>query len=326
MSRKSNPGRLLTTTIVAAAIAAGVATLALTAAPVLAATPALAERTVQTHSTTVDGLKVFYREAGNRKAPVIVLLHGFPSSSHMYRDLIPLLADRYHVIAPDYIGFGYSAAPAATEYHYTFDKLAQSVQGLLDQLGVRDAVYYMQDYGGPVGMRLVTAHPERVKGLVIQNSNAYMVGVGQPLIDGFLPLWKERNAATEGAARGFLKAETTQFQYTHGARNPAALNPDAWTLDQALLDRPGNDAIQLDLFVDYQHNVALYDGWHAYFRQQQPKTLIFWGKGDPLFVVAGAQAYLQDLPKAKLVLLDGGQFALEEHAAHVATLIKKNFR
>ena len=307
------------------ALLTGAATLYTTLSATAAAGPAnVAE--VHARTAVVDGQKVFFREAGDPKAPVIVLLHGFPSSSHMYRELIPRLADRFHVVAPDYVGFGYSAAPAPGDYSYTFDNLAKTTQGLLDQIGVRDAVYYMQDYGGPVGLRLATAHPERVKGLVIQNSNAYLAGVGKPLTDVFLPLWKERNATTEAPARNLLKAETTQFQYTHGARDAAALNPDAWTHDQALLDRPGNDAIQLALFVDYQNNVALYDSWHKYFRKQQPKTLIAWAKGDPLFVAADAEAYKKDLPKAQLVWLDGGHFALEEHAAEVAALIKQSFR
>ena len=281
---------------------------------------------VHARNAVVGGHKVFYREAGNPKAPAIVLLHGFPSSSHMYRDLIPRLADRFHVIAPDYVGFGHSAAPTPAEYSYTFDNLAKTVQGLLDQIGVRDTILYMQDYGGPIGLRLAAAHPERVKGLVIQNANTYIEGVGKPVADVFLPLWKERNATTEAAARGFLKPETTRFQYMHGARDAATLNPDAWTHDQALLDRPGNDSIQLALFVDYQNNVGLFDAWHTYFRKYQPKTLIAWGKGDPLFVPAGAQAYMTDLPKARLVWLDSGHFALEETAPEVAALIKQYFR
>ena len=297
---------------------------------VIPMTTAAAEPTAvpQVHARTavVGGHKVFYREAGSPKAPAIVLLHGFPSSSHMYRDLVPRLADRFRVIAPDYIGFGYSAAPTPAEYSYTFDNLAKTVQGMLDQIGIRDAVLYMQDYGGPIGLRLAAARPERVKGLVIQNANAYMEGVGKPVADVFLPLWKERNATTEAAARGFLKPETTKFQYTHGARNAASLNPDAWTHDQALLDRPGNDAIQLALFIDYQKNLGLYDSWHAYFRKHRPRTLIVWGKGDPLFVPAGAEAYKRDLPQARLVWLDGGHFALEENAAKVAALIKQSFR
>lgn len=294
--------------------------------PTATASETMSTTEVHFRTATVDGQKVFYREAGNPKAPAIVLLHGFPSSSHMYRDLIPRLADRFHVVAPDYIGFGYSAAPSPADYRYTFDNLAGTTQGLLDQIGIRDAVYYMHDYGSPIGLRLATAHPERVKGFVIQNANAYLEGVGKPVADVFLPLWKERNPTTEAAARGFLKPETTQFQYTFGARNAAALNPDTWTLDQALLDRKGNDAIQLALFIDYQNNVALYDTWHAYLRQHQPKTLIVWGKGDPLFVPAGAEAYKKDLPNAQLVWLEGGHFALEENAAEIAAFIKKTFR
>jgi pimeloyl-ACP methyl ester carboxylesterase len=274
---------------------------------------------------TVDGHNVFFREAGRKGAPALVLLHGFPSSSHMYRDLIPLLADRFHVIAPDYVGFGYSDAPAPSEFTYTFDNLAKVTQDLLDQLHLGHYVLYMQDYGGPIGFRLATAHPERVTGLVVQNANAYLEGVGKPVADVFLPFWKERNAETEAAARGFLKSETTKFQYTAGAKNPNSLNPDAWTLDQSLLDRPGNDAIQLALFQDYQTNVALYEAWHAYFRQHQPKTLIVWGKNDPLFVAPGAEAYRKDLPKAELVWLDGGHFALEEYASEVARQVKRVF-
>lgn len=277
------------------------------------------------HTAEVDGRKVFYREAGNSKAPAIVLLHGFPSSSHMYRDLIPVLAGKFHVIAPDMIGFGYSDAPSPAEFTYSFDKLASVTQGLLDKLGVKSYGLYMQDYGGPVGLRLATAHPERVTGLVIQNANAYMDGIGKPLADVFLPFWNERNVTTEAAARAFLTLATTKFQYTAGARNPAGLNPDAWTHDQALLDRPGNADIQLTLFQDYQSNVALYDTWHDYFRRHQPRTLIVWGKNDPLFIAPGAEAFKRDMPKAKLVWLDGGHFALEENVPTVATEIIRLF-
>lgn len=278
------------------------------------------------HTTQVDGRTVFYREAGNRKAQTIVLLHGFPSSSHMYRDLIPALAGKFHVIAPDMIGFGYSDAPPPSEFSYSFDSLAAVTQGLLDKLGVTSYGLYMQDYGGPVGLRLATAHPERVTGLVIQNANAYMDGIGKPLADVFLPFWNQRNATTEAAARAFLTPATTRFQYTAGARNPAGLNPDAWTHDQALLDRPGNADIQLTLFQDYQSNVALYDAWHDYFRRHQPPTLIVWGRNDPLFIAPGAEAFKRDLPKAKLVWLEGGHFALEENVPAVAAEIIALFR
>lgn len=273
---------------------------------------------ISNHTVDVGGHKVFYREAGDPKAPALVLLHGFPTSSHMFRDLIPALAGKFHVIAPDMIGFGYSDMPTVSEFTYSFDNLAAVTQGLLDQLGLSRYGLYMQDYGGPVGMRLASAHPERVSSLIIQNSNAYMDGIGKPLADAFLPYWKEQTPESEAGVRAFLKPETTRFQYTAGAKHPDALNPDAWTLDQALLDRPGNDAIQLALFKDYQSNVGLYETWHAYFRQHQPKTLILWGKNDPLFIAPGAEAYLRDLPKAKLVWLDGGHFALEENVPTVA--------
>ncbi len=270
----------------------------------------------------VNGLRTFYRAAGNPANPVIVLLHGFPSSSHMFRDLIPLLADRYRVIAPDYVGFGHTAAPTVEQFDYRFDSLAAHVQALLDQLEVRDAIFYMQDYGGPVGMRLVTAHPERVKGLVIQNANAYMEGLTPAVAAVFMPLWEKGD---ETGARAMLLAETTQFQYSAGARNPAGLNPDAWTHDQRSLDGEAAAARQMALFKDYATNVPLYDTWHAYFRQHQPKTLVAWGKGDPFFGVPGAEAYRRDLKDIRVELLDSGHFALEEDAARVAELIKQTF-
>lgn len=271
---------------------------------------------------TVGGLRVFYREAGDPSLPPLVLLHGYPSSSHMYRDLIPLLADRFHVIAPDYIGFGHSAAPDVADFDYTFDNLAAHVQALLDALGVRRAVFYMQDYGGPVGLRLASDRPAQVAGLVVQNANAYMEGVSQAAADVFMPLWQQGD---EAGARRMLLAETTQFQYTAGARDAASLSPDAWVHDQALLDRPGSAERHLALFRDYQTNVASYDAWHAYFRQHQPRSLVVWGQGDPFFTVAGAQAFGRDLEDLELHLLDGGHFALEEHAAEVAALIKRRF-
>jgi pimeloyl-ACP methyl ester carboxylesterase/ketosteroid isomerase-like protein len=279
-----------------------------------------------THRTVeVDGLKVFVREAGDKSAPAIVLLHGYPSSSHMFRDLVPLLADRFRVIAPDMIGYGHSDAPSVDEFRYTFDNLAHVTRRVLEKLEVTSYVLYVHDFGGPVGMRLAMANPERVRGLVVQNANAYMEGVSEAVANLFLPLWKEQNATTIGAARGFLTAEATKMQYTAGAHDASKLNPDAWTHDQALLDRPGVAEAQLALFVDYQTNVAAYDAWHAYFRKEQPRTLVVWGKNDPFFLVPGAEAYLRDLRDAELVLLDGGHFALEEHAATVAAHIKRTF-
>jgi pimeloyl-ACP methyl ester carboxylesterase len=277
------------------------------------------------HSAIVSGREIFYREAGDPTSPSILLLHGFPTSSHMYRDLIPLLADQFHVIAPDYVGFGQSEAPSATEFEYSFDSLTAHVAGLIDHLGLKSYILYMQDYGGPVGFRLFTQHPDRVDGFVIQNANAYLEGVGELPKQVFLPLWSKRDATTEAAARGFLAAETTQFQYQVGAKEPKAISPDNWTIDQALLDRPGTDLYQLDLLEDYKSNVALYDHWHAAFRQYQPQTLIVWGKNDPFFVPAGAEAFLHDLPQARLVWLDAGHFVLDENAASVAAAIKTQF-
>ncbi len=274
---------------------------------------------------TVNGHKIFYREAGNPAAPTIILLHGFPSSSFMYRDLIPALADKFHVVAPDYIGFGQSDAPSANEFAYTVDSLTAHVTGLIDQLGLKSYVLYMQDYGGPIGFRIFTQRPDQVKGLIVQNANAYLAGVGDMPRQIFLPLWDHRNAETEAAARGFLAAPTTQFQYTVGARHPEAINPDNWTHDQALLDRPGTDAYQLNLLEDYKTNVGLYDSWHAAFRAHHPKTLIIWGKADPFFVPAGAEAFKADLPDAKLVWLDAGHFVLDENTPQVAAEIKSMF-
>jgi pimeloyl-ACP methyl ester carboxylesterase/ketosteroid isomerase-like protein len=254
-----------------------------------------------------------------------VLLHGFPASSHMFRELIPLLADSFRVIAPDLIGYGHSSAPPVGQFAYTFDNLAAITRKVLARLEVDSYILYLHDFGGPVGLRLAVAEPERVRGLVVQNANAYMEGVSEAVAGLFMPLWQQRTPMTEAAARGFMTAEATRMQYTAGARAPLALDPDAWTLDQALLDRPGVADAQLELFVDYQHNVAAYDAWHAYFRARQPKTLVVWGRNDPFFVAAGAEAFRRDLPQADIVLLDGGHFALEEYAPEIAGHIQRVF-
>ncbi|MEQ1548902.1 MAG: alpha/beta hydrolase [Chakrabartia sp.] len=309
------------------------ATLFSAPAPILAATPHSQKATAMKeshsattyHHATINGRKVFYRAAGNPAAPTIILLHGFPSSSHMYRDLIPALADKFHVIAPDYIGFGQSDAPAANEFDYTFDNLTTHITGLIDHLGLKSYVLYMQDYGGPVGFRIFTARPSQVKGLIVQNANAYLEGVGDMPKQIFLPLWEKRNEVTEAAARTFLAAGTTQFQYTAGAKNPDAINPDNWVHDQALLDRPGTDAYHLNLLENYKTNVGAYDGWHAAFRTHKPKTLVIWGKNDPFFIPAGAEAFKRDLPEAKLIWLDAGHFVLDENTPEVARAIKAMF-
>jgi pimeloyl-ACP methyl ester carboxylesterase len=270
----------------------------------------------------VNGYKMFYREAGDRSAPTIVLLHGFPSSSHMYRDLIPKLADQLHVIAPDYIGFGYSDAPKAGDFSYTFDNLAAHVEALLlSVIGLKKFSIYVQDYGAPVGYRIAARHPEAIEAIVVQNGNAYVEGIGSGF-DAMKPFWAKRNAETEKPVRALLTLETTAFQYTHGAKNSKQISPDNWTFDQIFLDRPGNAAVQLDLLYDYQSNLGHYDRWHEYFRKNHPPMIILWGKNDPFFTVEGAQAYQRDLPKAELILLDTGHFALEEEGDFIAQRIK----
>ncbi len=270
----------------------------------------------------VDGVDVFYREAGPADAPTIALLHGFPSSSHMYRELIPLLADRFHLVAPDYPGFGHSAAPAPADFAYTFDHLADVMDRFLADLGLDRYSLYMQDYGGPVGLRLAARHPERIATLIVQNANAYAEGISAAF-DPLQPFWADRTPDTERPARALLTRDTTVFQYTHGARRPEAVSPDAWTVDQHFLDRTGNDAIQLDLLHDYPSNLALYPAWHAYLQAHQPPTLIVWGRNDPFFTVPGAEAFRRDLPDADLHLLDTGHFALEEDHATIAAHIRR---
>ena len=269
----------------------------------------------------VQGLNLFYREAGPVDAPAVVLLHGFPSSSHMYRNLIPVLATRYHVIAPDYPGFGYSDAPKAEEFEYTFDHLAKIVELFLEQKGIAKYSIYIQDYGSPVGFRLATAHPERVQAIISQNGTAYDEGLSAFWGEYLMPYWKERNAETEGKMRGLLSLEATKMQYLTGVRDAQQVSPDAWQHDQALLDRAGNQEIQLDLFYDYRNNLSLYPVWHEYLRTKQPPVLLAWGKNDQIFIEPGARAFLRDQPEAELHLLDTGHFALEEDAETIGKLM-----
>jgi pimeloyl-ACP methyl ester carboxylesterase len=274
------------------------------------------------HHANVRGRKLFYREAGSTHSPVIVLLHGFPSSSHMFRDLIPQLSARFHVIAPDYVGFGYSDAPEVEDFEYTFNNLAEHVEDLLfKSLGLRQFSIYVQDYGAPVGYRIASKHPEAIQSIVVQNGNAYVEGIGSAF-DPMKPFWANRNSETEKPVRDLLTKEMTMFQYTHGVTDGERISPDSYTVDQFFLDRPGNAAIQLDLLYNYQSNVALYDRWHEYFRQRQPRMLILWGKNDPFFTVEGAKAYQRDLPKAELHLIDTGHFALEDSNAFIAERIR----
>jgi pimeloyl-ACP methyl ester carboxylesterase len=270
----------------------------------------------------VEGLKIFYREAGPKDAPTIVLLHGFPSSSHMFRNLIPALSDKYHVVAPDYPGYGYSDAPSPEQYSYTFDHLADTVDHFLEQKGITKYSIYIQDYGSPVGFRLATRHPERIQAIISQNGNAYDEGLAPFWAEFLYPYWKNPNATTEAKVRGLLTIDTTKFQYSQGFRNLDDVSPDAYYHDQAGLDRPGNDKIQLALFYDYRNNPPLYPSWHEYLRKYQPPVLAAWGKNDPIFLPAGAEGFAKDDPKTELHLLDTGHFALEEDGALIAQLIR----
>jgi len=275
------------------------------------------------HHANVRGRKLFYREAGSNNSPTIVLLHGFPSSSHMFRDLIPQLSDEFHVIAPDYLGFGYSDAPSVQEFEYTFDNLAAHVEDLLfENLGLKQLSIYVQDYGAPVGYRIASKHPDTIKSIVVQNGNAYQEGIGGAF-DPMKPFWANRNSETERPVRDLLTKEMTIFQYTHGVADHDRISPDSYTVDQFFLDRPGNAAIQLNLLYNYQSNVALYDSWHEYFRNRQPRMLILWGKNDPFFTVEGAKAYQRDIPSAELHLIDTGHFAQEDFSGLIAERMRK---
>jgi pimeloyl-ACP methyl ester carboxylesterase len=277
---------------------------------------------VEYRTADVDGLKIFYREVGPTDAPTILLLHGFPTSSHMFRDLLPRLAETYHVVAPDYPGYGYSDAPPVGAFDYSFETLADVVEAFTEKLGLEKYSLYMQDFGGPVGMRLATRHPERIEALIVQNAVAHEEGLSR---EGFAParvFWANRNAETEAPMRDYLRLDATKFQYLHGAGDPARVSPDAWTFDQALLDRPGNAEVQLALLYDYKNNPPNYPKWQAYLREHQPPTLIVWGRNDPFFTVAGAEGFKREVPSAELHFFDSGHFMLEEHAAEVAGLIE----
>ncbi|GAB2874094.1 hypothetical protein GCM10027093_07000 [Paraburkholderia jirisanensis] len=270
---------------------------------------------------TGTALNIFYRDAGAKDAPAVLLLHGFPTSSHQYRGLISRLADKYRVIAPDLPGFGFSDAPAAQTFGYTFDHLAEVIESFTDTIGLNRYALYVFDYGAPVGLRLAAARPERVTALISQNGNAYEEG----LSDGWNPIrayWQAPTQQNRDNLRAFLKAETTSFQYTHGEADTSLIAPESYTLDQHFLDRPGSDDIQLDLFGDYKANVAAYPQFHEYFRTHRPPTLAVWGKHDPFFLPAGADAYRRDLPDAEIHFVDAGHFPLETHLDQVARIIR----
>ncbi|NNH41978.1 alpha/beta hydrolase [Rhizobium laguerreae] len=290
------------------------------AAKKVAATHKLVVPQVTYHTVDVDGTKVFYREAGPADAPVVLLLHGFPTSSHMFRNLIPILADKYHVIAPDYPGFGQSDAPDHTKFAYTFQHYADIVDSLLGKLDVKQYSMYVMDYGAPVGYRLALKHPDRVSALIVQNGNAYEEGLKE-FWDPIKVYWKSDTPANREALSVLVAPETTKFQYTDGMSDIVHIDPDNWGHDQPLLDRPGNKDIQLDLFHDYGTNVPLYPKFQEFFRNQKPPTLIVWGKNDKIFPADGASPYLRDLPHAEMHLLDTGHFALEDKLPEMAPLI-----
>jgi pimeloyl-ACP methyl ester carboxylesterase len=278
---------------------------------------------VVTHHRTssVDGIKIFYREAGPKDAPVVLLLHGFPTSSHMFRNLIPELADRYHVIAPDYPGYGQSDMPDRSTFAYTFDRYGELVDGLLDQLGVKRFAMYVMDYGAPVGWRLALKHPERISALIVQNGNAYNEGLKE-FWDPIKAYWADHSEEHRKALYKLVALETTIFQYTDGVSDLTRIAPDNWVYDQVFLDRPGNRDIQMDLFYDYRTNLPLYSKVQAYFREHQPPTLIVWGKNDKIFPADGAYPYKNDLRDLEFHLIDTGHFALEDKADEMVPLIR----
>jgi pimeloyl-ACP methyl ester carboxylesterase len=269
-------------------------------------------------SAQVQGLNIAYREAGDPGSPKLVLLHGFPASSHQYRDLIPALATRFHVIAPDYPGFGNSDVPDPATFPYTFDRLSEIVEAFLEDRGFDHYGLYVQDYGGPIGFRIVTRHPEALDWLIIQNTNAYEVGFTSAW-DGLRgALWKNRSAETEKPLAAFLERDTIKSIYLYGARDPERISPDNWESDAAFMQRPNAERVQLDLFYDYRTNVELYPKWQAFLRDRQPKTIIFWGQRDIFFTPEGGEAYLADLPDAEMHRLDAGHFAVEESLDEIA--------
>jgi pimeloyl-ACP methyl ester carboxylesterase len=270
----------------------------------------------------VDGIEMFYREAGSPDAPVLLLLHGFPTASHMFRNLIPQLADRFHVVAPDLPGFGQSDMPDRSRFSYTFDNIAKVIDRFTEVIGLRRFAIYVFDYGAPTGFRLAMWHPERITAIISQNGNAYVEG----LSDGWNPIrayWQDPSPANRTALRAFLSPETTLWQYTHGVADTSLVSPDGYSLDNFYLTRPGADEVQLDLFRDYKNNVALYPEFEAYFRQYTPPFLAVWGSNDPFFLPPGAKAFKRDIPAADVQFFDTGHFALETHCDEIAATIRQ---
>jgi pimeloyl-ACP methyl ester carboxylesterase len=277
---------------------------------------------IKYRSADVDGLKIFYREAGAANRPALLLLHGFPSAGHMFRDLIPHLADRFHIVAPDLPGFGQSDMPARSDFTYTFDNIAGVIDRFTEVIGLKRFAIYIFDYGAPTGLRIAVKHPDRITAIISQNGNAYEEG----LSEGWNPIrayWQEPSPANRQALRAFLAPETTRWQYTHGVADETTVSPDGWSLDNFYLARPGADEIQLDLFGDYKSNVALYPAFQNYFRTHQPPLLAVWGRNDPFFLPPGAEAFKRDIPAAVVRFFDTGHFALETHAAEIAAAISE---
>ncbi|MBA4049266.1 MAG: alpha/beta hydrolase [Sphingomonas sp.] len=277
--------------------------------------------TIRFKTVDVDGTEIFYREAGDAARPALLLLHGFPTSSHMFRDLIPELADQYHIIAPDLPGFGQSAMAPRDQYAYRFDNIANTIDRFTEVLGLAKFAIYIFDYGAPVGLRIAARHPDRISAIITQNGNAYLEGVSE----AFNPVqayWANPTDENRNALRGFLAPETTFFQYTHGT-DASLVSPDGRNLDDFYLARPGNDEIQLDLLLDYASNVAAYDRFQAYFRDHQPPLLAVWGRNDPFFIPPGAEAFKRDLPNADIRFFDTGHFALETHAAEIGAAMRE---
>ncbi|HTD16722.1 MAG TPA: alpha/beta hydrolase [Chthoniobacterales bacterium] len=277
--------------------------------------------TTQLKTVEADGLKIFYREAGPADGPVLLLLHGFPTSSHMFRHLIPRLASTFRVIAPDLPGFGFTEVPDGRKYHYTFDSIAETTDAFVQKLNLTRYALYVFDYGAPTGYRLAVAHPDQVAAIISQNGNAYLDGLGDAW-DPIKKYWKDPSPANRKALREFIDFEGTKFQYVHGVADPLLVEPESYWLDTALLRRPGNIDIQLDLFLDYANNLKLYPAFQEYFRKYQPPLLATWGKNDPFFIPPGAEAYRRDIPSAKVVFYDTGHFALETHVEEISDQIR----
>jgi len=314
------------TVVAAAALAIGLTQSGTAAEPAAVAPPGGATGATRVHykTTKVAGLDIFYREAGPANAPSVLLLHGFPTSSQMFRDLIPLLADKYHVIAPDYPGYGHSSMPPHDQFAYTFDNLANVVDEFTGKVGLTRYAIYVQDYGAPVGYRLAVRHPERITGIVVQNGNAYDEGLDNEFWRPIKEYWNAPHSKEKrDAIRNLVTPDATKWQYTEGFKHPDLVSPDGPAHDQFLLDRPGNDEIQLDLFLSYGSNPPLYPSWQAYFRKYQPPMLIVWGKNDKIFPAAGAEPYKRDIRDLEFHLLDSGHFALEDSANEIGELMRK---